>query len=102
MSVIPSAYRSAEELPMSYVSITQRVTLEIVVPWETLMTEEADPIKFYMGNRFLAVMCLFFSVGGVVYARMYFPDFSWLESIVGGTFFGVFCVMCAASSRLFE
>lgn len=66
------------------------------------MSEEADPLKFYMGNRFLAVMSLFFSLGGIVYARMYFPDFSWFESIVGGTFFGVFCVACCASSRLFE
>ena len=66
------------------------------------MTEESDPLKFYMTNRFLAVMCVTFSLGGIVYARMYFPDFSWLESIVGGTFFGIFCVACSASSRLFE
>ena len=64
--------------------------------------DETDTPTFWREYRFLIWMGLSFSIGGIVYARMYFPDFSWFETVVGGIFFGCFCVMCAAGHRLFE
>ena len=53
-------------------------------------------------NWYLIALGSGFSIAGIVYARMYFPDFSWFETIVGGAGFGCFCMLCSASSRLFD
>ncbi len=58
--------------------------------------------SFFQKNIYLICLTVAFSIAGVVYARLYFPDFSWFETIVGGAAFGSFCMLCSASSRLFD
>ena len=65
------------------------------------MTTSDEP-SLWQRYRWLILVTTAFAVTGVVYARIYFPGFSWFETVVGGAAFGCFCSMCAASSRLFD
>jgi hypothetical protein len=49
---------------------------------------------------FLVVSSVIFSVAGVVYALLYFPELPVFQAIFGGVVFGVFCAMCVAGHRL--
>ena len=61
-----------------------------------------NPPSFFQKNRYIIVMSVLFSIAGIIYARMYWPELSWIQSLIGGISFGVFCMMCAANYRLYE
>ena len=63
---------------------------------------ESEHRTFWQRYRWLIIVSTIFAVMGVVYVRLYFPGFTWFETLFGGAAFGVFCAMCAASSRLLD
>ena len=69
-------------------------------PTEEHQIAQDESETFLQRHLFLVVSSVIFSVAGVVYALLYFPELPVFQAIFGGVVFGVFCAMCVAGHRL--
>jgi hypothetical protein len=52
--------------------------------------------------RYLSILSVLTMITCMVYARVYFPSLPTFKVVLGGIFFGLFCVVCGIGYHLFE
>ena len=79
------------------------------------MTKESDPaprgalgkaldvtVIYIKRYPLLSVLGVLTMIVGIIYARIYFPELPAFKVVLGGIFFGLFCMVCGIGYHLFE